>query len=380
MKTLLLGLAAAFMATTAIAQTSSDVLDSYRAYTAALEARDGKMSLKHARDAYKAADAIMPEAAQTGVLAENLADITPAASERLDLYERAIELLHPDADAERRVELMLKRAETHMYLPAPIRQKDVRAAEKDVQAVREVIGATGLSGTTYDAEALVVDAWTDNFFGRESKALDKLDQAQSIFEGPDHTLFSALEYQAYLIKGEVLKNQGKPIEGAVELQKVMQNLEGELPVDHPFISRAFSSWLSARNTIQQKGLQSEALAGGVCKCWPYDEISENSPVPLQRMPPIPPRNAKRSGFVDMKFDLDREGHPINIRAVSGTSRMFVKPSVAAIKTWRYDVQPTHSDEDLKGIATRMTFKIIGRNGKAAEEAPLQVWERPEADG
>ena len=362
-------------ATAAEASVPPEVMDAYKSYTSALEAGDRETAVASAKAAYEAAKSLMPENRQTGALAENYADIiqTSDVEEAVEAYRLALQLQPDDTTAEgyqRRIDLATKLAKTHMFR-ADANKKDMRNAEADAKTALKLIEASGQTGTTFHAEALVVQGWLDYYFGRKGSALERMEEATTIFDGPEHTVFSELEYHANLLKGQMLNYEDKPIEAALSLQKVMQNLEGDLPVEHPFIDKAFSSWLWSRSKIASAEKTDEALAAGVCKCWPYDEMSEDAPLPMMRVPPRMPSTAKRSGQVLFKFDIDENGKPKNIVPTAATETGFIKPATRAIESWQYEVLPHHTAEDRSGIATTISFRLTNERGQIIPERELQ---------
>lgn len=379
MKRFALALGLALLSTTALAGTPPEVIELYKAYAAAMKSGDYEKASIAAEKAYNQAVKLMPDDPQTAALAINYADVLDPTEvdKRLDLYDAALSLLPEPRDAnawQERVDVLTKVGKAHMYR-REIKPTHFRKLAVDLSDLKAALQSADMTTSTFAAEALVIEAWKDYQKGDERTALQRIDEAAAIFESPEHTFFSELEYQASLLKGVVLKANDKPIESALALQKVMQNLEGELPADHHFIKTAFSQWVGARSLIESKGQVDEALAAGVCKCWPYDEMSTNAPVPEFRMPPKMPSSARRSGQVLFKFDLDETGKPINILPTAATEASFIKSATKAIENWRYDVQPNHTAEDRTGLATTITFRLTNNRGQIIPERELQPIEQ-----
>ena len=342
--------------------TPPEVLKPFKEYRAALEAGDEKAELRAARAAYEAAQKAELKPATRAAIAHNLAaSLRQSDIERsVALYKEAI-ATEPDAaeiNAQRHVAI------GNLYIAdADYALKNRRDMRRDIQAGLDHMEANGLVDTTFGAEMLTLRGVTAVMSRDRDEGLDYLDRALAIFDSDKHLYPSALRYHANVIKGQVLNADDRPIGAALALQVVMQNLEGELPVDHPFIETAFGEWMAARNTIGIRGQVDKAVEAGVCKCWPYDERSTQEPIPTKRVPPKMPRNARSSGHVMVRFDLDGAGKPTNITPLVTTDRMFVKPAVRAVEQWEYDVAELDDADARTGIVTKLTYMLSnGRGG------------------
>jgi|GEM_PF-4878386 len=372
--TALMAAAAALTPMTAAAQTPPEVMKPYKAYLVAFEGGDMATATKLAAKAYKEGLKRIPDAPVMAALAENYADLLQLDDPEgaFDVYELALDVMPDDGteNVEHRADLMLKAAKTFMYVPIYSKSRLARA-DRFIEKTQDYINANGLTDTTLGAEVLVMSAWADMRRGKRKPALEKVERAEAIFEGPNHAYFSPLEYQGKLIAGAILNREDKPIEAALVLQEVMQNLEGELDVKHPFIKDAFSKWLWSRNLIADADLTEDALQAGVCKCWPYDEISASSPIAKRRVPPSMPRNAKRSGRVMLKFDVGTDGKPTNVEAVAATEEFFIRPAVKSVYDWEYDVSDLENAEGMKGVVSSIVFRLATTSGKLIEEPELK---------
>ena len=147
----------------------------------------------------------------------------------------------------------------------------------------------------------------------------------------------------------------------------MQNLEGKLPADHVLVKTAFSEWVATRANLEEDGKLEEAEQAGLCKCWPFEEYKDDV-IPLKRIPPIMPRNAKRSGHVNVIFDVDEGGTPFNVRVLSSSEKLFEAPALKSVKKWEYS--PIGRGEDAKvrkDVASRITFKLAAPGGRIIPE-------------
>lgn len=351
------------------AQTPPEVLEPYKEYRAALKAGEMDKARKAAKAAFDAAEDGNVDAALRGTLAHNYAKVQEREDpeEAVKYYKKALSLTPSTEEgaimnAERHVSI----GQLYAYNSAFARRNRI-AMRKDIVDGLDYIGKQNLLETTFGAEMLTLRALAYNMSGRNDKAIETLDQALAIFESDAHTYNSVLRYHAYLIKGQILNFEEEPIDAALALQVVMQNLEGEVSEDHPFIDAAFRQWLFSRSQISAAGETEKALEAGVCKCWPYDEISRDSAIPIMRVPPIMPSRARESGHVMIRFDVDTRGKPYNIAPIAATSRVFIAPSVKSVEKWQYDVEEVEDIKSLEGIMTKVSFRLTNERGQLIPE-------------
>ena len=115
----------------------------------------------------------------------------------------------------------------------------------------------------------------------------------------------------------------------------------------------------------------EAEKAGLCECWPYENY-KNKGVPLIRVPPKMPRGAKRSGHVIVQFDLNENGKPINIKALSSTEDIFIKPALKSVEQWRYNkLADAKPDTERTGITSRISFKLTTSRGNIIPERKFE---------
>jgi len=360
---------ALFLAGGAHAKTPAEVLNPYKEYRAALKAGDKAKAIKAAKKAWDKAEALIGDTPQTAILAHNYADLNRYQDfeESIKGFKRAVELSEEDtADAKAlKIERLIKLSE--MYTATP---KYSRANKYITQAER-LIEQTDLKRSTFDGEIKTLSGWLKASKGNELGAISEFDKAIEIFENPSATYTSVFPLLVRIYKGDTLRNKKDPISAALEYQVVMQNLEGKLEKDHPFVKEAFNKWLFMRSLINDSDKNEEAIAAGVCKCWPYDEMRADSAIPVMRIPPVMPRTARRSGHVNFKFDVNDEGNPVNIEVVSATEKRFIKPALKSLKAWEYDpIADDDNPETRKGIVTKITFRLTDERGRLLAEKPL----------
>ncbi|MGB3457114.1 MAG: hypothetical protein WBG08_09960 [Litorimonas sp.] len=250
MKQIFLGLLvatalAAGMVSPASAKTPPEVLTPYKAYRAALQNDDYATAIIHAEAAYTAAlEHKSDAAALIAPLAQNFADLLDDPKRRVELYRAAIEATPTDTpeNIEMGAERWVLLAQAQM-LRDQSKRRTFNQARKDIDAGWKFIQWAGLEDTTFGGEIMVAKGWAAAGNGKEDKALEWYDRADTVFSGPNHTYFSVLEYSNKLLRGKTLLAYDRDIEAALSLQEVMQNSEGQLPAEHPYIQDAFQSWV-----------------------------------------------------------------------------------------------------------------------------------------
>ncbi len=90
--------------------------------------------------------------------------------------------------------------------------------------------------------------------------------------------------------------------------------------------------------------------------------------PLVRFPGEMPANADRSGRCVMQFDVNEDGIPYNVRAVSCTHKMFELNAVRAVQKFKYrpkiiDGAPVHR----YGVLDEIVFRLTDENGNVVPE-------------
>ena len=351
------------------AKTPPEVLEPYKEYRTALKEGDKVKALKAARKAWDRAETHMGDSSTTASLAHNYADLQryDDFDEAIKGFKRAVELSHGDTAEAKWVKLERLIKLSEMYIATP----KFKRANKYVGEAEELVLTTNLVGSTVDGEIKTLSGWLQAMKGNEVAAIKDFDDAIAIFDDPTEKYQSVFPYLVRIYKGDTLRNKEDPIKAALEYQVVMQNLEGTLDKDHPFVQSAFGKWLWMRSLISSDGKTEEAIEAGVCKCWPYDEMRADSAIPVMRVPPTMPGRARRSGHVNFKFDVNDGGTPINIEVVSATEDIFVKPAMSSLKKWEYEpIQEDDNPESRKGLVTKITFRLTNERGNLLPEKPL----------
>jgi len=363
----------------AFAKTPPEVLAPYKEYRKTLKAGDKAEASNWAYEAWMASERELGDHKTTGDLAYNFAQIDTGRKhnsyklykKRERAFARAVKLskfYEEDAPGQE-IDRRLKQAAHGIVLVNYKKGKQIPVNKMTYfKGTEAAIDKYNKRGTTYEADYHSLLA---RFYERREdfdQALIHADKAIEIFNTRTDNLTSSYFYFVKLFKAKILSGAGDKIPAALQYQEVMQNLEGALEPDHPFIKRAFTGWMVTRSELEGAGRLDEAEAAGLCQCWPYENY-KNKPVPLERVPPIMPRTAKRSGHVEVVFDINASGKPINIKAISTTESVFVKPAVKSVEKWQYSPADDDVDPELrKGIATKISFRLTNRNGGLIHEA------------
>ncbi len=84
------------------------------------------------------------------------------------------------------------------------------------------------------------------------------------------------------------------------------------------------------------------------------------PVPLVRVPPAMPNSVDNTGFCRLKFDVQPDGSPTNVKTTYCTRDIFEASAVKSVSKWKYAVSPT--DEFRYGIVVILRFRLTNERG------------------
>ena len=311
-------------AVTALAKIPKEVMTPYKAYTAAQKDGNEKAIYDNALKAWEAAEEHLGDHKTTGDLANNFAELYALGKNPLKNYktrlkarERSVELasFYPEVEiAAVELERHIKLVSLSLVLS---RQKQGDGGKGQYfNDVERAIETHGMQGSTFEGDLETLRAKFYNMRKDYQRSVDHAQKALQIFETRTDDFTSVYPFIARRTKGDSLKAMDKPILAALEYQHVMQNLEGEIPSDHPFVETAFKSWLTTRSGLEEAGRLDEAEQAGLCECWPFEDY-KNKVVPLKRTPP--PKSpavfnkGKHSGHVFVLFDVDDSGSTYNIK-------------------------------------------------------------------
>jgi len=364
------------------AKVPPEVMEPYNAYAAALKKGDEQATYDNALLAWKKAEKAMGDNRTTGDLAHNFADLFSIGKNpyrnyktRLKARKRSIELakFYPaDEIGGVEVERRLKLAEMSLSLNVHKGGGKLQAGGKGIyfDEVQDAIESYNMQGGVFEGDLNVLQTRFYYLRKQYEKSLKHAEKATSIYQNPTDTYTSHYPLLLRIYKGESLKASDKPILATLEFQSVMQNLEGKLPAEHPFINQAFNKWMSTRSGLEDAGRLEEAELAGVCECWPFEDYKSKAS-PIKRVPPVMPAKFAEgfnSGHVVVMYDVNDDGQPINIKAISSTSTMLNDAAVKSVEDWEYSKRtPAESEKDRQGISTKISFRLTGYAGRILPE-------------
>ncbi|HFB54670.1 MAG TPA: hypothetical protein ENJ46_01995 [Hellea balneolensis] len=356
-----------------------EVLEPYKAYQQAQKDGDKDKASTYAYEAWQAAEKALGDSKTTGDLAFNYANIKSQGrnpfknfKKREKAYKRSIELARfydarivGDVEVERRIALVSE----DLTLNLQRGRKYVSGGSGDYfKPLEGALKKYELLGTTYEADKEALQARFYQLRHKYPLALEHAERASTLYktrEDPD--TFSQYLYLLKFFRGGIFTALEQPIPALLEYQSLMQNLEGDLPSDHIFIQKSFTEWMRIRAQLESTGRLAEAEKAGLCECWPFNDY-KNKAVPLKRVPPTMPRRANHSGHVTVKFDVDNDGHPYNIRAVESSQRLFIKSAVASVDKWAYSLLSEGEDEEnRKDIVSTIVYRLYDNLGNIIPE-------------
>ncbi len=350
------------------AKTPPEVMDHYKSYRAELEAKNYKKAADHAYDAWQKAEETLGDHRTTGDLAQNYLDVGSHAGHKFKKMEpaaiRAVELAH--FYGESASQMRLQREVSYAALGAKFNKG--RTLKKRLPEIEAFAKENGLENSTFMGEIYTM---------RAAHAVKKADhddadfyseKAKSVFENAKDGYVTEHPILATLFSGYGKEGNDEYVPALMEYQTVMQNLENQLPRDHPYITKALGRWMLMRDKIKREGMFEDAEAAGMCECWPYDKPRNEDIKPVKRVPPIMPREAYMSGFSIVEFDLNDDGSTTNIRVLeSWPPDIFEESSKKSVAKWQYtqrDIDET--DTDRTDIITTIRYKLTDRDGNLIE--------------
>ena len=363
----------AVFSTPAFAKLPDAVLEPYRAYNAAVESGDMKTASAQAQKAWEQAEELLGDHKTTGDLAQLFADIKDQSTfkKRAKAYQRAVALasFHGDDAQALAVERQIKFIQMYMFESGNSRvsRSDARSAATQIKKAKEMIASYGFTGMMFDGEVQVLEGMVQSLKGSERKALETFEAAIVTFDNVEQKLPSSMPYMAKLFRADLLKEKDDKLTALLQYQEVMQNVEGLVESDHPFVRKAFTQWLFLRSEFEGDGKLEEIEAAGVCECWPYEDYKDKV-IPLERVPPIMPPIAERSGRVVVKFNVSDDGKPMDTEVVSSTERLFERSALESVSKWTYSKKVGDEPENArKGIITTITYKLANERGNLIPE-------------
>jgi len=360
---------ALMLGASAQAQTPKEVLTSYKAYRTALKEKNRRLATEKAYEAWQLAEDLMGDSPTTGDLAANFAELQPRYMGRkeswkrvVNAHKRAIDLAALAPEEAQSIEI--ERREKYIsYLMANIQRGNQRAWHKDygTDRMKARIKEFGLQGSTFDAESLALSSRFALMNSKWSDAEAESKAAIQMFESRTDGLPSAYEYAAPIYLARAYAGQKRPVEAALTYQELMTKLEVKGGHKNAISSDAYGHWLRLRDEIIDKKNTDPRAAKVVNFVVPAGRADELSP--LLRRPPEIPRSflsGNKSGFVNVKFDVDADGHVVNPIITSSTNSSLHHATLESLKGWRYS--PNIPTAKARDVETTVRFNIQSETG------------------
>lgn len=354
-----------------------EVATPYKNVDTALEKKDYIKARKQAYAAWQAAEKIYGNKKITGELAYIYGTIGLKINDQKyrgktrKALERSIEI--PKAKNSKPAQkIAYKRMQQYIIYLGSISNKDAMI-EAALQA--EAFGKeTGLEQSPSNTRFLI-DLGNVFFTAKDyKKATRYFDQALKTYEKAGKGK-SKDAYIAMYSKARTLYKREDWLNAAVLFEKVYVNADDALEPNNMFIGRAYIGSQRAKyNSNYAKTRPSPYIKydGPLCNlCWPNSkkDMFLSRPalkdVELQRFAPVMPRNARGSGFVVVKYDLDENGKTKNIGIITGSDLpVFADASLRAVKGWRADFKGKSIPKDQRtGLVTTLFFFLTGSKGR-----------------
>ena len=89
---------------------------------------------------------------------------------------------------------------------------------------------------------------------------------------------------------------------------------------------------------------------------------------IYRVPGVFPSNAEKSGHCKLQYGVNRDGRPFNIRTVSCSEDVFEKPSIKALKSWRYSPKIVNGQAvESNNLENTISYKLHNQRGELIPE-------------
>ncbi len=350
------------------AKVPPDILEAYKAYQVEMKSGHLKDATKYAKLAWQRAEKELGDDVTTGRLALNYGRLLANAHEfkkAIPLLTRSADLAHLETEAPVQERLSRELELAIVYFAAGEKGK----AAPRLREARQFAQEHGLDESVVAGEIRIFQArlkadsanhrhFRGSIIATQARSAKLAQEALDIFNKHPDEVSDTYMATAYKLVGFSHERKKHWLEAALAYQKAMLILKKSMGFeDKPFITTV-GRWANARTHVLGKMSREEAESRGICRCWPYDgKKIKRLAKPVKRVPPRMPKTAFTSGFSFVKFDLDDEGKPINIKVLhSWPKDIFDKSSIRSVKKWRYTPrQDGETDEMRKGIVTQITY-------------------------
>jgi len=371
------------------AQTPPSVLQPYKAYNAAMQAKDYKTALRKGEAAWKAAERELGESKTTGDLAFNYGFLEKAQGSDKKAVKplmRAADLsATPTIRVEREVELVA-------VLDA---LKDYDNAKKRTAFALDYAEKNGMGSSIFAAELMVFEinecnrranrAARKNIGGgrlgsrvevrkNPEKYLSRIqaecgkraEQALSIFNanaGQSRPDFVAAAANAV---GYAKERDKDWLGAALAYQSSRAASEDKLGRAHPLVAHTIGRWLNARTLLKNDGKLETAMQSGFKDDWPFVQDTPKVQSSKRVEPDFATSviNSQRlTGYAILLTDVSDSGQATNMRVLtSHPGDAYVKMSREALEKWQFP--PKSAGEAVgfrKDIAIPFSYVVFDRD-------------------
>ena len=97
-------------------------------------------------------------------------------------------------------------------------------------------------------------------------------------------------------------------------------------------------------------------------------VSDRDAQPLVRVPPVMPKNAKKSGYCKLRFNVDFLGQPENVVAKFCTEKLFERAAIESVEKWKYNPKIVDGRQLARfGTESRVDFRVTDNRGNIIPE-------------
>ncbi len=97
-------------------------------------------------------------------------------------------------------------------------------------------------------------------------------------------------------------------------------------------------------------------------------IPDRNAQPVLRITPPMPQRAEKSGHCKMRFNVNAQGAPYNVRAVYCSQSLFERNSIKATQKFKYRPKILNGvPMDMTGVETTILYKLADGNGRVIPE-------------
>ena len=368
----------------ASAQIPDDVMKAYKAYNSAMQSKDYKNAIKHARTAWQKAESTLGNNKLTGDLAYNYGYVEKNQGDKkksISALERSADLasLHVNDAVYYRLE---REVELIDSMEGESSKRDV---EKRINIAKSFANSSGASNSIYFGELLVHETRICNYhlnrkirygtktqtgsFINQGTTQDGIQKGQEkcgkiatkaieIFEANQISArpkYKAIAYNYFGFAEETNRNWHK---AAMSYQKARESVEDVYGRDHPLVAQSIGRWISARNYLRRLGRLESSESRGLCSdCWPLRSDGPKVRAENSVSPNFPARAKSRSsGYAVVQLDVSDAGKPENIKIFhSWPDDVYDKSSIKAVEQLIF---PPKADNEPADFRKNITIPYV----------------------